>query len=221
MLVSEFISDYVPSVTSSDSAGRALDWMNEFKLSQLPVVDNGVYQGLVTENDILDADALELTVGQIKYNGWDSAFIHEGNHLYDALDLMSNLKLEVLAVLDEGQIYLGVITFRELAPFLGRLFAVHQPGGIIVLEVPRNGYSLSEIGRITESENAKVLSLYLWPHPDGHVVWITLKLNIEDLSRVVASFERFQYAIVRTYHKVEPLDDYRRNLDALLKYLNP
>lgn len=220
MIVSELISDYVPSVTSSDSTTRALDWMNEFKLSQLPVVDGGTYQGLVTENDILDADSLEVSVGDIKFKGWDSAFIHDENHLYDALDLMANLNLEVLPVLGEDDRYLGVITFREMAPYLGRLFAVHQRGGILVLEVPRNGYSLSEIGRITESENTKVLSLYLWAHPEGHVVWITLKLNAEDLSRVSAAFERFDYTIIRAYNKVEPIDDYRKNIDALMKYLN-
>lgn len=220
MIASELISDYVPPVTSSDTVTRALDWMNEFKLSQLPVVDGGEYQGLITENDILDAEGLDMTVGQVKFSGWDSAFIHEGNHIYDALDLISNLKLEALPVLDEENLYLGVITFRELAPHLGRLFAVHQPGGVLVLEVPQNGYVLSQIGRIAESENAKVLSLYLWPHPDGHVVWITLKLNVEDLSRVIAAFERFEYTIVRSYHKIEPLDDYRNNLDALMRYLN-
>ncbi len=220
MIVSELISDYVPSITSGDSVTRALDWMNEFKLSQLPVVDAGIYQGLITENDILDADTLDTTIGDIRFSGWDSAFIHEGNHLYDALDLMVNLKLEVLPVLEEGNLYLGVITFREFAPYLGRLFAVHQPGGIMVLEVPRNGYSLSEIGRITESENTKVLSLYLWAHPGGQVVWVTLKLNAEDLSRVTAAFERFDYNIIRTYNKVEPIDDYRQNIDALMKYLN-
>ncbi|MDP5172457.1 MAG: CBS domain-containing protein [Bacteroidia bacterium] len=220
MIVSELISDYVPSVTSGDSATRALNWMNEFKLSQLPVVDDRKFQGLITENDLLDADNLEASVGEIKFSGWDSAFIYEGNHVYDALDLMFNLKLEVLPVLDEESMYLGVITFRELAPYLGRLFAVHQPGGILVLEIPKNGYSLSEIGRITESGDAKVLSLYLWAHPEGHVVWVTLKLNVEDLSRVVAAFERFDYTVVRIYHKVEPLDDYRRNIDALMNYLN-
>lgn len=220
MIVTELISDYVPSVSSSDSTTRALDWMNEFKLSQLPVVDGGVYQGLITENDILDADSLDLLVGETKFKGWDSAFIHNENHLYDALDLMANLKLEVLPVLGEDDSYLGVITFRELAPYLGRLFAVHQAGGILVLEIPRNGYSLSEIGRITESEDTKVLSLYLWAHPEGHVMWVTLKLNAEDLSRVSAAFERFDYKIVRTYNKVEPIDDYRQNIDALMKYLN-
>ncbi len=220
MLVSELISNYVPSITSKEPVTRALDWMNEFKLGQLPVVDNHAFLGLITENDILDAASLELTVGEAKFNGWDTAFIHEGNHVYDAIDLMANLKLEVLAVLDEESAYLGVITFRELTPFLGRLFAVNQPGGIIVLEVPKNGYSLSELGRITESENIKVLSLYLWSHPDGHVVWITMKLNVEDLSRVTASFERFNYQIIRTYHKIEPLEDYKRNIEALMRYLN-
>ncbi|MEL6194888.1 MAG: CBS domain-containing protein, partial [Bacteroidota bacterium] len=48
----------------------------------------------------------------------------------------------------------------------------------------------------------------------------TLKLNVEDLSRVVASFDRFDYRVIKTFHKTPQLVDYQKNLDALLNYLD-
>lgn len=198
MFAKELISDRVPSVKSTDRAGLALDWMGEFKLNQLPIVDHGSYKGLITENDILDATDLSDQIGDIKYSGWDSAYIHEEQHPYDAIEVMSNLKLEVLPVLDEEDRYLGVITLRDLIGFLGNLMALHEPGGIVVLRIPSNGYVLSEIGRIAESADAKVLSLYLSHDKSLNEYLLTLKLNIQDLSRVVAAFERFKYEIVRT-----------------------
>lgn len=220
MIVRELISDTIPSVNSADPIGRALDWMGEFKLSQLPIVDNGKYEGIITENDILDAEEFNISVGEMRYTGWDTAYIHHGNHVYDAMDIMSNLKLEVLPVLDEEEAYLGVITLRDLSTYLGKLFAVQEQGGVLVVSVPHNGYSLSEIGRIVESADARVLSLYLSSVPGVSELLITLKLNVEDLSRVVATFERFEYNVVRTYHRVAHAEDYRRNLDALIKYLD-
>lgn len=220
MIARELISDIIPSVTSSDTAEMALNWMNEFKLSMLPIVDHGKYKGIITEDDILDASDLEQPIGEIRYSGWDSAYIYHGNHVYDAIEVISNLKLEILPVLDEETTYLGVITLKDLSTYLGRLFAIQEPGGILVMEIPRNGYVLSEIGRIAESADAKVLSLYLSPVPRTNELLISLKLNVEDLSRVVASFERFDYKIVNTYHKIEQLEDYRQNLDALIKYLD-
>ena len=220
MIVQELITDSLPPVKSSDSASMALSWMNEFKLGQLPIVDGGGFQGIVTENDILDAAEPDALVGDIKYPGLDSAYIYQGQHIYDAIDVMSNLKLELLPVLDEENVYLGVITMRDLIRFLDRLFAIRELGSILVLEIPERGYVLSEIARIAEEHDAKILSLYLTQHPSGQGILLTLKLNLEDLSRVIATFERYQYRVAHTYNRVDTSEDFRTNLDALIKYLD-
>ena len=220
MIARELISDIFPSVKSTDQAGRALDWMMEFKLNQLPIVDHGKYIGMVTENDILDAADLDIPVGEIKYSGLDGAYIYQENHVYDAIELMSNFKLEVLPVLDEENGYLGVITHRDLTIYLGQLFAIHEPGGIMVLEIPGKSYVLSEIARIVESEDAVILSLYLSPVSNTNDMLLTLKISAQDLSRISASMERFNYRIIRIYHMGTHDEDYKRNLDALIKYLD-
>jgi CBS domain-containing protein len=219
MTVRELISDTIPSVKPTDTAALALDWMNEFKVSQLPLVDQGVYQGLITEDALLDGGELEVPLPPFRQPGSEDTYIFHENHLYDAIDLMTNLRLEVLPVVAEERAYLGVVTLRDVGGLLGNLFAVQEPGGVIVLSIPAHSYVLSEVGRIAESADAKVLSLYLSPRPDTKDMLLTLKLNIEDLSRVVAAFERFDYEIVRTFHRVKPLEDYSRNLDAFIKYL--
>ncbi|MEL6132744.1 MAG: CBS domain-containing protein [Bacteroidota bacterium] len=222
MIASEIISDSVPSVKSTDPVGLAVDWMNEFKLAQLVVVDQGRYKGLVTEDDLLDAEELTTLVRDLKhkYAGWESAYILENHHIYDAIALMSEFNLEIVPVLDEAGMYQGVVTLRDLMQQLSKLFAMREPGGILVLEIPRHSYVLSEIGRIAESADSKVLSLYLSNIPDSTDLLLTLKLNVEDLSRVVAAFERFDYKIVRTYHRSNSSDDVRKNFDNLLKYLD-
>jgi CBS domain-containing protein len=220
MIARELISDTVPSVTSRDPAGRALEWMGEFKLNQLPIVDEGAYLGMITENDILDADDLNLKVGDLKFAGWDSAYTHEGNHVYDVIKLMSEMKLELLPVLAEDDLYLGVITLRDVAKYMGKFYAIQDPGSVLVLKIPPNSYALSEIGRIVEEAGAKVLSLYISPIPDRLELQLTLKLNLEDISRVVASFERYDYDVLQTYRRNEHSDDLSRNLDALIRFLD-
>ncbi|RMG21604.1 MAG: CBS domain-containing protein [Bacteroidetes bacterium] len=218
-IISELIKDYIPSVKSSDTAGMALEWMNEFKLAQLPVVDDGLYKGLITEDNILEAPSLAAQIKDIQYHGYETAYLHAGKHIYDAIQVMSTMSLEILPILDEDNTYLGVVTLKDLMTGLGNIFAIHEPGGLIVLEIPQKGYALSEIARIAESENAKILSLYMSRAPQGHYL-LTLKLNIEDLSRVVASFERFEYKVVKTYYNIQQIDDYQRNIDALMNYLD-
>jgi len=220
MIASSLISDNVPSVKSTDSAWSVLGWMSEFKIYQLPVVDEGLYVGMISEDDILDAADLMLPISEIQYPARDRIHVHESDHIYQAVSAMNNFQMEILPVLSDNNEYLGIITLRDIVTRLGTLFALQEPGGVIVLEIPQNSYMLSEIGRITESENAKVLSLYISPTPSSQTYYATLKVNIEDLSRLVASFNRFEYNVVKTYFRAEQLQNYQRNLDALMNYLD-
>jgi CBS domain-containing protein len=221
MVARELITDSVPSVKPSDTAGFVLDWMGEFKLTQLPVVEEGIYHGLVTENDILDATDLKLRIEEIRLGFWDSTYILETQHFYQVIALMSRLRLELLPVLDEANRYLGVITIRDVVSRIGNLFAVEEPGGIITIEVAPYDYSLSEIGRILETVDAKALSLYVSEFLQGsNTLLLTLKVNVEDPGRIVAAFERFNYKVVLTYFNASQNEDYRRNLDAFLRFLD-
>ncbi len=221
MIAKELVSEMIPPVKSSDTIEVAIEWMNEFRVGQLPIVDGGSYKGLITEDTILDTPEISVTIGSIAsaYSGWDMVYTEEGNHIYDAIDLMSNFNLELLPVLGESNDFLGVITLRDLVRYLNQLFALKEPGGILVLEIPQYSYMLSEIGRIAESADAQVLSLYLTQLPQSRDMLLTLKLNVEDLSRVVSAYERFDYTVVRAYHRVQPTDGLRHNLDSLMRYL--
>lgn len=220
MTALELITDRVPSLKSSDVAGVALDWMSEFKVQQLPIVDEGKYIGLISEENILDTPEVAAQVGDIAFVGWNSAYILAGSHIYDVLDTMVELGLDLAPVIDEERNYLGAITLRDLGQYLLNLFALREPGGILVIEIAARSYTLAEIGRITESADVQVLSLYLSRIPDSPNMLLTLKLNVEDLSRVIAAFERFNYTVVRAIQRMRMESDFSRNYDALFRYLN-
>ena len=220
MTTRELISDSMPPVKPNDPAVIALDWMNEFKVAQLPVVDQGDFQGLITEQELLDALDPDTTVGQSMHNSFQNAYIRADQHLFEALRVIHSLRLDLLPVLGQEREYLGLITLHDLIHTWGGTMAIQEPGGVIVLEVPPNGYTLGEIGRIAESEDAKILAMHLDIHPLKGTLEITLKLNIEDISRVIAAYERFRYKIVRTHYDSPRYEGYRRNFEALKHYLD-
>ena len=109
----------------------------------------------------------------------------------------------------------------DLLEFVGSVLGVQEPGGIIVLRVPQNSYSLSEIGRLCENNDAKVLSLTATTLPsDPTHLYVSIKLNIRELSRVIATFERFEYEISQVIFDTEQLNDFRERYENLLRYLN-
>ncbi|MEM6628645.1 MAG: CBS domain-containing protein [Bacteroidota bacterium] len=221
MIASELISDNLPSVKSTDSAWTVLGWMSEFKIYQLPIVDDRKFLGLVSEDEILDSADLMLPIGNIRYtSSKEGAYVFEYSHIYEVISTMNSLNLEVLPVLSPEKQYLGIITLRDVVDQLGTLFALEDPGSIIVLEVPQNSFVLSEIGRIAESEHAKVMSFYVSPTRNGKNYKVTLKVNIEETSRLVASFNRFNYNVIHTFTRRELPQNYQRNLDALMNFLD-
>lgn len=219
MIARELITASLPTLGLKDSAEIALHLFNEFKLSQLPVVEGDEFKGMITEDDILNAADPEGRIGDMRFSGWESAYVYQSSHLYDALDVMANLKLEVLPVLDEDQTYLGVVTVADIITHLGSMFAVHEQGSIIVLEIPSRGYVLSQIGSIVESDGAKVLSLYLTVVPQTGNLILTIKVNATNPERIIASFERFEYSVLRVYRQNAEEEAYNRNLDALMRFL--
>ncbi|MFK7972576.1 MAG: CBS domain-containing protein [Bacteroidia bacterium] len=221
MIAFDLITDSIPPVKSADTLQHALDWMAEFGTTQLPVVDDGKLMGIITEGNLLDAARPEAKLAEVLYPGWESAWVRQEAHLYDVLKAMNEYSLEVLPVMDAEDHYAGLITARYLVKRLGDFFAVHEPGGILVLEVPKRDYVLSEVGRIAEGEDAKVLGLNLATNPSTHALELTLKLNVEDLSRVIAAFTRHEYKILSAHHRSnENNEDMKRNYDLLMRFLD-
>lgn len=92
---------------------------------------------------------------------------------------------------------------------------------MVVIEVPLIDYSLTDIARIVESNNAHVMSLFVLPIADGNTLIISIKLNLIDVSPVLMSFERFNYKVL--YYKMKEgvvTDTHKERLDELLYYLD-
>ncbi|HBG57566.1 hypothetical protein [Proteiniphilum sp. UBA1028] len=91
---------------------------------------------------------------------------------------------------------------------------------LLILEIPFKDYTLTEIARIVESNNAHVTSLSVMPFSGGADLLVSLKLDVDDLSAVLRSFERFNYHVVYYFMREgEVTDTQKERLDELLYYL--
>ena len=54
MIAKDIISDVIPLLKTSDTAQTALNWMEIFRVSHLPIVNNVDYLGLISDSDIYD-----------------------------------------------------------------------------------------------------------------------------------------------------------------------
>ena len=110
---------------------------------------------------------------------------------------------------------------RQLLQSFGEMAAMNLPGGIIVLELNNNDYSLAQIARIVEDNDAKILGSYVTSSVDSMKMEVTLKINRVDLTSIIRTFLRFDYTIKASYQSSDRnIDVLRNNYDQFMMYLN-
>jgi CBS domain-containing protein len=220
MLAKDLISEVVPSLKTSDSGQTALNWMEIFRISHLPIVNNLDFLGLISDTDIYDMNQPEEPIGNHSLTLL-KPFVTTEQHLFEVIGLAARLKLTVVPVLDGSSHFKGVITTTDLVRYLAGISSMDQRGGIIVLELIERDYSLSQIAQIVESNNVKILSMYITSPPDSTRLEVTIKVNTNDLVSVIKTFERYNYDVKTWVTSDDSMDRfYSERFDLLMKYLN-
>lgn len=219
MIAQELISPLIPPLNAYDALATAVEWMKEYHCPELPVVNGPVYKGLLFEEDLLDVENLYQKVGNLKIN-LKRPFVHENDHLFKIAQAFSLNQTHILPVLYADETYMGVITLQNVVQQLAKLDAVENSGGLITLEMPYNNYSLVELARIVEQNNANILSSFTQTINETGLLEVTLKVNVADLSSIIETFGRFGYNIKRTYQESKHNEILIERYDALMNYLN-
>ena len=221
MIAEELINHMIPPLKVTDDAHKAIVWMEEFRCNYLPVVDKGELKGFISEEIILESNEIEQNLSHFELVGKDCTVTLD-SHFYDILKTAAHHKLQMVCVVDENGKYAGVITVQDIMSSFAQTAAVQMPGGVLVLSMDLIDYSLAEICRYVEENNAKVISSIMVEDPlDKGKIKITLKINQLDLSRIVATLERFGYRVIGRYQEtVISSSGEQERLDMLLKYLD-
>jgi CBS domain-containing protein len=220
MLTKELISDVVPALRTSDTGLQALSWMDIFRISHLPIVNNQEFLGLISDQDIYDLNMADEPIGNHKLSLF-SPFVYQHQHIFDAIELISRLKLSIIPVLDDDKKYLGLITQNDLLHQIAEFSALKNPGSIIELELNTNDYSLSEIARIVEGNDAKILGLYISSPEESMKMNITIKLNTTDITSILQTFNRFNYEIKGSFQQNDDMESLLHNrYELFMKYLS-
>jgi acetoin utilization protein AcuB len=221
MYASEIISTLIPEVKTSDTGNKVLSWMEFFKVSHMPIVNNEDFLGLISESDIYNLNCGVEPIGNHKLS-LIRPFATENQHLWEVIDIAAKLKLSLIPVLSvSSKKYLGSIILPDLVQHFAKITGSNIKGSVIALEMGIHDYALSEIARIAEDNNTKIISLYVSEVKDSMKIHVTIKFDTVDLTSIIHSFHRFDYNIMASFM----LDDdanslYRDRYELFLSYLN-
>lgn len=219
MIARQLISETITPLRSTETGAGALGMMDELRVSHLPIVEDEEFLGLISDTDILTYNNFAETIGSHPLS-LSNAYTMENQHIFDVIRIIDTMKLTLLPVLDEKKHYLGSITLASLSHHLSGLMALNNPGGIIILELNDKDYLLTEIAQIVESNDAKVLGMYITTFPDSTRMEVTLKINKIDIGPILQTFIRYNYSIKASFSEDTYTESLQERYNSLMNYLN-
>lgn len=197
MLVKNWMSRNVFTITPEDSMQDAVYLMREHKVRTLPVVKNDEVVGIVSETDIKRAsasDATGLDVHEILYliskikikdiMSKNPITVHEDLTVEETAEILMKEKISGVPVLDnEGKI-LGIITRDDLFNVLISLSGLGKKGIQLAFQVEDRPGSIKELTDIIRKHEGRIASILSSAEraPEGYRI---VYIRMYDISREV------------------------------------
>ena len=213
----ELIVKNIKPLNSKDKIVKAQDLFSEFTYSHFPVIENNTYIGCITKED---AETLASTslIGDNKYN-FERFYAKTSMVWLDVLEEFAKHETNIIPVLDDLNNYLGHYELDDFIHIFHETPFLREEGGILVVGKEGGDFSMSQIAQIVESNNAKILGLFI-SKIENQNTEITLKISLGGLNEIIQTFRRFEYKIISQHQEDSYIENLKERSDYLDKYLN-
>jgi acetoin utilization protein AcuB len=219
MLGIELNNNNIPQLQLQDTVAKALQLLSDFKVSHLPVVSEEKFLGLISEEDLLDTHNKNASI-ELLQSDFIMASINETDHFLQAVNISNQYHTNIVPVINFDKELVGTISGKTLLRTLGYFSGSAEIGGIVVLEMERNQFSISEISRIVESNEATILHLNTSVQPETGLLRVTIHVNKKELSAIVAALERYEFVVIYYFGEEKFENELHSNYHHLMNYLN-
>lgn len=218
MLTRDLLSQSLPVLRLQDKVYQALQLMNDNQVTHLPVVEGEKYIGLISEDDLLQAENDHSTLGKFDQSFF-TVSVKTDEHFLTAVQLAAENGLSVVPVVNEENELTGTVAYSELLRYASEFMSLNEPGGLIVLEMPGNQYSFNEISKLVETNDAQITQLNTSNDAETGMMQVTIRINKPEISDIIATFQRYEYNVKYFFGDEQYANELRSNYDNLMNYL--
>lgn len=217
MNLSEYLINDIKPISSKSKCRDLQIVFNQLTYSHVPVENNGIYVGCLSETDAYCFDS-DKVIDEYKY-ALDGFFVRQKTNWLDVLDAFAEHSTNIMPVLNAKNEYLGYYELNDIINLFGETPFFSEPGGILIVEKGFNDYSFSEVCQIVESNDGKMLGCFI-SKTKNDIAQITLKIGDTMLNDIIQSFRRYSYNIVSDHESDTLIENLKERSDYLNKYLN-
>ena len=205
------------AIDSQDSIAVIQEFFSELHFSHFPIVEDGVYIGSIASEDIETFDSDKKATD---YRFTLEGFFTRTNTMWlDVLEVFAKNHTNLVPVLDENNTYVGYYEIEDILKFFHETPFLKEPGNIIIVEKAILDYSMSQIAQIVESNNGKLLGLFV-SEADVGSIQITMKISLGAMNEIIQTFRRYNYEIISEHQEDSYINNLKERSDYLDKYLN-
>jgi CBS domain-containing protein len=215
--ITDFLNTNIKALRITDSVADAQDLFSEYPFSHFPVLDDGVYIGCADAEDTELMD-IDKTMDDMRYS-FDRFFVRDTTIWLDVLEVFAKNETNLVPVLNDENKYMGYYEITDIIKFFDQTPFLKEQGGILVVEKGVQEYSMSEVAQIVESNNGRLLGLFI-SESEMNKVQITVKISMGGLSEIIQTFRRYNYDIISEHQEDAYLNTLKDRSDYLDKYLN-
>jgi hypothetical protein len=217
MWLQQYIINDIKPVNINAKIGDLKLLFNELTYSHIPIENEGVYLGCISENDAHCFES-ELIIKDCNY-AFEGFYVRNSTNWLDVLETFAKNSCNIMPVLDEHNVYMGYYELNDIIGLFSETPFFAEPGSILIVEKGIQDYSFSEISQIVESNHGKILGAFV-SRVESDIVQVTLKIGNTGLNDIIHSFRRYSYNIVLGHEQDTYVESLKERSEYLKKYLN-
>lgn len=218
-MIQSIINTNIPPLHFGDTVSKALAWMDEFKVSHLPIIDeHGKLIGNISESELIDSNSPDSALESLKIL-FNRTYILSHQHYLDAIKVFAQSKLTLIPVMNDAEVFEGVISAQTVLLSLEQISLVKESGAIISVFLHDKDYTMTQIANIIESNDAKILGSYILNSSESSEIEVVLKLNRYEIRDILQTFERYQYKVKGLLDDKGYSDDLHNRFNEFMNYL--
>jgi Mg/Co/Ni transporter MgtE len=212
-----YITNDYKALDSQETIFDAQDRLDEISFSHFPVVEEGVYIGCIIKDDLETFDG-DKKVADYRFT-LEPFFARTTMIWLDVLEVFAKNHTNLVPVLDENNQYKGYYEIEDIIKFFHETPFLKEQGGIIIVQKGILDYSMSQVAQIVESNNGKILGLFV-SEATTENVQITIKISLGGMNDIIQTFRRYNYEIISEHQEDNYINNLKERSDYLDKYLN-
>jgi Mg/Co/Ni transporter MgtE len=215
--IADYITTDFKAIDSHETIAVAQDFLEKLNFSHFPIVEEEIFIGSIASEDLETFDSNKKIL-DYRYT-LEVFFVRTDMIWLDVLEVFAKNHTNLVPVLDENNKYVGYYEINDIMSFFNETPFLKEPGDIVIIKKGVFDYSISQIVQIVESNNGKLLGLFV-SETDLSSITITLKISVGAMNEIIQTFRRYNYEIISEHKEDTYINTLKERSDYLDKYLN-